>query len=235
MSIIQYSLSPGEVKIQPQTVFRLMHMDEQPVPEPYRGIVEEEVARVSQYHDICGGYCVTEHMLLNQSSASIEAEGETFFAGKRVVKDLTGAEKAAMFICTAGSSISGRIKMLFETGDHIKGYVADIIGSVLAEEAMNVIQQRISDTFFQQGLKITNRYSPGYCEWDVQEQHKLFRFFPDNFCGVTLTENALMTPAKSVSGIIGIGRNVKYRNNTCHACTSKNCIYRNRKEERNYD
>ncbi|MCK7538940.1 MAG: hypothetical protein MZV63_52410 [Marinilabiliales bacterium] len=47
---------------------------------------------------------------------------------------------------------------------------------------------------------ITNRFSPGYCGWDVAEQHKLFSFFKDNFCGITLTESALMNPVKSVSG-----------------------------------
>jgi hypothetical protein len=229
MNAIHYTLSPGELKIEPRMVLRLLRMDNEPVPEPYRGIVEEEIARVSQYHDIQGGYFVAEPVLFHPSASSIEAAGETFLAGKRVIKDLRGAEKAALFVCTAGSTISERIKMLFETGDQITGYVADIVGSVLAEEAMNVVQQRISETFLRQGLKITNRYSPGYCEWSIQEQHKLFRFFPDKFCGVTLTENALMTPVKSVSGMIGIGRDVKFRKNDCHECTSINCIYRNRK------
>jgi len=40
-----------------------------------------------------------------------------------------------------------------------------------------------------------------------------------------------MKPVKSVSGIIGIGRDVKYAPYQCHACEDKNCIYRNRKRQ----
>jgi len=59
------------------------------------------------------------------------------------------------------------------------------------------------------GKKITNRYSPGYCGWDVTEQHKLFQLMPENYCGIKLTPSALMDPVKSISGIIGIGKMLK--------------------------
>ncbi|MFN2335640.1 MAG: hypothetical protein ABR560_01615, partial [Bacteroidales bacterium] len=59
--------------------------------------------------------------------------------------------------------------------------------------------------------------------------HKLFSFFKDNFCAITLTDSALMNPVKSVSGLIGIGRDVRYTSYQCHICDNKNCIYRNRK------
>jgi len=39
----------------------------------------------------------------------------------------------------------------------------------------------------------------------------------------------LMNPIKSVSGLIGIGRDVKYSPYQCNLCDSKNCIYHNRK------
>jgi hypothetical protein len=81
-------------------------------------------------------------------------------------------------------------------------------------------------------MKITNRYSPGYCDWNVGEQHKLFSFFPDNYCGIRLTPSALMDPVKSVSGIIGIGENVKRNDYTCRVCDMKDCIYRRSREEK---
>jgi len=93
------------------------------------------------------------------------------------------------------------------------------------------MQEELRAAAAARGKMITNRFSPGYCGWDVAEQHKLFGFFKDNFCGITLTESALMKPVKSVSGIIGIGRDVKYAPYQCHACEDKNCIYRNRKRQ----
>ena len=48
-----------------------------------------------------------------------------------------------------------------------------------------------------EGLRITNSYSPGYCGWNVSEQHALFSLLPEGFCGVRLCESGLMLPIKS--------------------------------------
>jgi hypothetical protein len=82
---------------------------------------------------------------------------------------------------------------------------------------------------FQNQLNITNRYSPGYCNWSVSEQKLLFSFLPDGFCGIKLNDSALMTPIKSISGIIGIGQNVKMNEYNCNHCGVKDCTYRSKK------
>ena len=116
-------------------------------------------------------------------------------------------------------------------GDLLRGYIYDIIGSEVVESAADRMQGELRTAAAERGKTITNRFSPGYCGWEVAEQHKLFSFFRDNFCGITLTESALMNPVKSVSGIIGIGRDVKFAPYQCHRCEDNNCIYRNRKTQ----
>ena len=91
-------------------------------------------------------------------------------------------------------------------GDAALSYLVDTVASVTEEQATDVLHDHIEKQMQMQGLKITNRYSPGYCDWSVSEQHLLFSFLPANFCGITLTESSLMVPIKSVSGIIGIGK-----------------------------
>jgi hypothetical protein len=49
---------------------------------------------------------------------------------------------------------------------------------------------------------------------------------PDNFCGIRLNVSALMDPEKSISGFIGIGKNVRYYPYTCGLCDMQDCIYR---------
>jgi hypothetical protein len=95
------------------------------------------------------------------------------------------------------------------------------------------MQDNLEKSAAESGLKITNRYSPGYCGWSVGEQHNLFSLIPYNYCGIRLTESALMDPVKSVSGIIGIGANVKSNPYTCKMCDMKDCIYRKVKERKN--
>jgi hypothetical protein len=65
----------------------------------------------------------------------------------------------------------------------------------------------------------------------VADQHKLFSFFPANCCGISLTDSALMHPIKSVSGIIGLGKEVKFREYTCDLCSQVECFHRNHQQK----
>ncbi len=76
------------------------------------------------------------------------------------------------------------------------------------------------------GLKITNRYSPGYCNWPLKDQRPLFAFVGENPTGIALSESCLMHPIKSVSGVIGIGTKARRRAYGCVICQNKTCIYR---------
>ena len=111
-------------------------------------------------------------------------------------------------------------------GDLLRGYVYDVTGSEIVEGAADKMQDYLEKTMLASGNRITNRFSPGYCDWDVVEQQKLFRLMPDNFCGISLSESSLMYPFKSVSGFIGAGKNVKRLPYTCHLCDMEDCIYR---------
>ena len=111
------------------------------------------------------------------------------------------------------------------SGELLEGYVVDIIGSIIVEKAMDTVQLELKSMKNQ----ITNRYSPGYCEWNVEEQKKLFSLLPDNFCNISLNDSALMLPIKSVSGFIGIGKDVRYHEYSCEKCNRTNCIYANKK------
>jgi hypothetical protein len=59
------------------------------------------------------------------------------------------------------------------------------------------------------GLLVVVRFIPGYCNWLLSDQQKLFELIGGNNCGVKLTESSLMILIKSVSGVIGVGAEVK--------------------------
>lgn len=153
--------------------------------------------------------------------------GEIIFnTGKIILSQIRKAEQAALFICTAGQEIGEKSGKLMKEGDLLKGYIYDVIGSEIAESAAGRMQQHLKAGMEEAGLNVSNRFSPGYCGWDVSEQHKLFSLVPDNFCGITLTDSALMKPVKSISGIIAIGEEVTYGPYVCNRCDYRDCVYR---------
>ncbi len=146
--------------------------------------------------------------------------------GRKITSYLRNAEYGALFIATVGDGLEkmGQNELLH--GDLLKGYYLDLLGSLTVEKLMDKFQNEFAAELKNEGLQITNRYSPGYCEWLVSDQQQLFELIKQNRCGVRLNDSALMQPMKSISGIIGIGKQVKFQKHSCDICNNENCVYR---------
>jgi hypothetical protein len=177
---------------------------------------------------IKGGIVIFDNISFDRTTYTIKIDNVVFDAGKILVNQLKNSESLAIFLCTAGEDVSHLSKQLFREGDFPKGYIADVIGSAVVETAMDKMQEELKDMMTSKELLITNRYSPGYCGWNVSQQQKLFSLLPENFCNISLSEHSLMHPIKSVSGVIGIGKKVRFNPYTCQLCDLEECIYRNR-------
>ena len=200
-------------------------------PEPVSVLINEVTEELLSLGGIKAEYRVFKEISLSAENKTLQVEGIIFNVRPIIYRQIKEAEDVALFICTAGPVVGEMCRQSMKDGDLLRGYVYDVIGSEIVEAAADRMQEEMRKSMDDLGKKITNRFSPGYCGWDVAEQHKLFSFFKDNFCGITLNESALMNPVKSVSGIIGIGRNVLFTPYQCKLCDDKNCIYRSRKSK----
>ena len=117
------------------------------------------------------------------------------------------------------------VAYLAENGLVLQATVLDAIGSDAAEQMAVFVEERIRNIASSLGLSISRRFSPGYCDWDVDQQEMIFRALNGNSAGVRLTEEYLMLPRKSMSGIIGIGssRSNIDNYNPCKSCLASDC------------
>jgi hypothetical protein len=190
---------------------------------------------LTECHKICNikaEFTVFGDIRFDNDAKSVEINKIRFQIKKIVFNQIKKSDSVAIFLCTAGNEIGIRSRKTMQERDFLKGYIYDVIGSEIVEAAADLMQTNLEKTIFDSGERITNRFSPGYCGWDVTEQHKLFQLIPDNYCGIHLTPSALMDPVKSISGIIGIGKNVKYNPYTCGMCDMNDCIYRRVREKK---
>jgi hypothetical protein len=153
----------------------------------------------------------------------------TFDMGNIILRQLRGSEAYALFICTAGVAYEAYQQRLKERGDMVRVFIADALGSVIAEKCADQMEKALQESIDKLGWKHTNRFSPGYCGWHVSQQQLLFPLFQGHTCGVRLTDSSLMVPIKSVSGIIGLGKNVRHLDYTCGLCDFKQCYKRKKK------
>lgn len=194
--------------------------------EEVRELICKILEEAGNICDIRAEYRILPVMGFNDTDKSLKIGNELFQIGKMIFGQIRRSEMIAVFVCTAGNGPGERSRKAMKEGDLLKGYIYDVVGNETVESAACLMQDALEKSMAAENLHITNRFSPGYCGWDVAEQHKLFRLLPDNYCNIRLTPSSLMEPVKSVSGFIGIGEKVKRLPYTCNLCDMENCIYR---------
>lgn len=200
-------------------------------PDPMT--IAESVAVIREVRELVQP---TFYFFITEGRLDIEKEILTvqetdFQIGKIISRQLRGSEGYAFFAATAGQAFEEYQERLKQEGDMVRIYIADALGSILAEKTADLMEERLEKDLIKKGWKHTNRFSPGYCGWHVSEQQKLFPIFPiSNPCGIHLTDSSLMLPIKSVSGVMGLGNNVKKLEYTCGLCTYEQCFRRKKRK-----
>lgn len=144
------------------------------------------------------------------------------------------ASGLALFAATVGEPVGARITDLFNEHDLAVGYFLDALGSEAADLLAARMGARFAGLLEERGVPALERkvlpYSPGYCGWHVSGQRRLFARLRPQEIGIHLNQSFLMTPLKSVSGLLVAGRAEAHRFRAdypfCDACASRQCRHR---------
>ncbi len=115
------------------------------------------------------------------------------------------ARDMILYVVTIGPGIDEAVKKLTHAGEIFDAYVLNGIGGAAAEMVaydLNLFcnEQLLSDPDYEY-----HRFSPGYGDWPLQDQTKIFRILkPEDKIKVYLKPGGIMLPEKSTSGIIGL-------------------------------
>lgn len=155
----------------------------------------------------------------------IEMEGRKLSCGKKVAMAMAGATGMAVFAMTIGDGLSELYAEYAAQMDYLSAYWCDL----LANHAVNTAMEELKETVraAQTDGKITSNWGPGYCGWPLTDQSILLSLLPEEDRCVSLSEAMLMRPSKSLSGLIGIGKDVVYHKSGCADCFLEHCAYKN--------
>ncbi len=220
--INQYEFKVEELGITTKDIASYISGSNNELPDLFLLSVGSILQKISNFN-IYAGYKTYDIVLEVDMLTTKNIE---FLVGDEVGSLLENSDEIAVFACTVGHNFE---KELHEFNEIEDTYVKDIIGTVIVEKSNEKLLQIIQNELKTKNLKTTNTVSPGNCGWSINEQEKLFRLLPDNFLGITLNSYGMMHPVKSISGIIGIGKNVSNKHTECEFCSSKNCLYRKSK------
>ncbi len=163
--------------------------------------------------------------------------GEELNEKKNPVEDIyRKSDYLALFAVTLGPVLSEKVSDLFDNGDYADGYMLDSISSYAADKLADLAAQHLQEELAgrepRASLWRVLSYSPGYCGWHISGQKKLFEALRPEEIGITLNESCLMSPIKSVSGVLIAGPEEihEFVNSYpfCDTCTARSCIERMR-------
>ncbi len=161
---------------------------------------------IENYHDLIeSAYSYVIRNIESIQGDSVTIEGSVTFESKVIARLLERCEQVAIFALTIGNHLEEMVAYLAENGLVLQATVLDAVGSGVTEKLAGFVEDRIRLMSDIDGLVTSRRFSPGYCDWDISQQLMVFRAVERDSTEVQLTDDCLMIPSKSLSGIIGIG------------------------------
>ncbi|HQF43409.1 MAG TPA: vitamin B12 dependent-methionine synthase activation domain-containing protein [Ignavibacteriaceae bacterium] len=226
----EYQFNLNDLNLSQAYIIKSLGYSELNVPDP----VAENVKSIFEYFrkemKIKCGYKRFYSSDVKIYKSNFSVQDLSFDCKKIIGKYLIGSESLVFIVATLGDVFEKLLNTFKSNNDYLEMFLSDKIASDIVEVAADRLEMIIEEKLKTESLKVTNRYSPGYCGWDVSEQKKFFSLLPFGFCGVTLSESAMMIPIKSVSAVIGIGKNVERKDYECSICDDEFCYKRKRYE-----
>ena len=135
---------------------------------------------------------------VGKSGDSITLFGEKITA-VALKKCLDGAKSAYIMAVTLGPMVDRELISLSKRSQS-EHFVLDAVSSAYVEAAADATEEELLS-----GVPHTKRFSPGYSDVPLRLQKIILdRLCAERLLGVTLTDESLMIPTKTITAIIGV-------------------------------
>ncbi len=139
-----------------------------------------------------------------------------------LLKHLEKSDEIIIFAATIGVGID-RLISKYSRISPTKAVIFQAIGT----ERIEALCDAFCDEMKKKYGCITNRFSPGYSDWDIKDQKLIISITEaTKNLGICLNDSFLMSPSKSVTAVIGIQNEKTDEKNPCETCDNADCIYR---------
>lgn len=154
--------------------------------------------------------------------------GFTAFDSQKLAAVLTGCDRAVIFAATMGLELD---RLIARHGrlSPARGLMLQALGAERIEALCDSFCDFLAAEYAPCGLVPRQRFSPGYGDLPLENQRAFFDALQcHKEIGLYLNESLLMSPTKSVTAIVGLGRSADCSPAGCSACEKKDCVMRKR-------
>lgn len=156
-------------------------------------------------------------------------EETTFFLqGRDIREHLAGCHTCILMAATLGGDLEREIRRA-QVRDMALAAVMDAAADAAIEQVCDGLWRRLMCEYMERDAYLTDRYSPGYGDFPLSQQAEFCAVLDtERKIGLTVTENQLLTPRKSVTALLGAAETQRRRREAdCGACpVQANCMFR---------
>jgi hypothetical protein len=185
----------------PMVLLRLGYRRPAQVPERTARLIDEVMDR--------GRTLLRPRAIYGTFDASTPEPGLSVIGGslrassRSLHERLHGCRRAVLFAATIGGEVETWCHDLMQDGQMTRGLLADAFASSAAIALGLEVESMAARLLADEGLGATKRHAPGYGDWSLADQAPLHALLDAGRIGISLTDDFLMLPAKSISGVIG--------------------------------
>ena len=146
--------------------------------------------------------------------------------GKSITEHLQNCTKVIFVCATIGSKVDALIRKKQITG-MAEAMILDSLASVAVEQVCDLAQEKILEDFQQ--YEHTWRFGVGYGDFSINAQKQFLDIIDaPKRIGVCVNQAMMLTPTKSITGIIGLGNNLAIESKkSCEWCNFRDkCQFR---------
>ncbi len=144
-----------------------------------------------------------EAIRANDGGVLVLGDGVLTVESSYVCKGLAQCRRATVIAVTIGAALPDEARRAARAGELYRSAVADHLGSHAVELLAETFCRELQRQALSRGLFATPRYSPGYGDWALEAQPQIFSFLEQCRGAITLSENNLMEPVKSITAMVG--------------------------------
>jgi hypothetical protein len=146
---------------------------------------------------------------------------------KSLSKTLKGCKELLMLGATLGTGVD-RVMKRASISEMSYAVVLQASAAALLEEYLDEWQVSMKENLNKRGLYIRPRFSPGYGDVPLTIQGQVLAMLEaQKKIGLTMTDNGLLAPLKSVTAFIGVSDiEVSCHRQGCEICEKVDCKYR---------
>ena len=164
-------------------------------------------------------------------NCTVLSQNPVKIVGNSICKHLYGCERVICMAATVGFDIEQEITKKFERGEYLASILLDAAATAAVEQVADAMERNFSAQFAKNGFKLRWRFSPGYGDWNLTEQAKLFTICGAEQIGLRLTSAMMLEPRKSITAIIGLERFSAQKSafsakKSCKTCNKLDCSMR---------